>query len=510
MAKIKSYSCPKCGSFLEVDRDRDTLDCPFCGSHFDVVSFHGKDLYEQAETLLKNKDYRLAREKYALLLKQKPEDFELLCGYACAVAEVPSLDEFSDPEKYSIRLSNMFDEDPRYKQDPAAPYFAKLSELFSISRKYNELMAELETILGEKLDKKRKKTKNRLILQDYDDTFERHSVLICVLVSYFVWVTILSLLVYRISFLVEIGYLAQIALFVVPGVILGVYGLDKYRESVKKQNAGQGTVKKSKEELLAEEIEKLRDAHWSTCKSIPELKRRAAGGAVQTTVKEIGSDKPYVPAIISKNSFIIKKQSEDVSELLQSVKCAKCGAGLMLDKERKLFICDHCGVTYDYSLFIGAPISKAYADLKNREFALADKRFARILEEFPGDFKANRGRILCACKWIGFSEAKLDSGFDNVEWEVLDRVLASAIDNSDTSTEQYFNELKDFLEIARSYREVCKKIEDAEKKMFVPPELRELYDTKSSLIESFNLTLRLFCEKDRKFIISAPKTDPIS
>ena len=57
MTKLKCYSCPECGSFLEVDRVEDTFDCPFCGNHFDVVDFHGADLFEQAEVSLKRCDY---------------------------------------------------------------------------------------------------------------------------------------------------------------------------------------------------------------------------------------------------------------------------------------------------------------------------------------------------------------------------------------------------------------------------------------------------------------------
>ncbi len=48
MAELKSYSCPKCGGFLDVDRDQDTFDCPFCGAGFNVLDFHRDDLLEEA------------------------------------------------------------------------------------------------------------------------------------------------------------------------------------------------------------------------------------------------------------------------------------------------------------------------------------------------------------------------------------------------------------------------------------------------------------------------------
>ena len=48
MAELKSYSCPKCGGFLDVDRDRDTFDCPFCGASFNVLDFHREELIDEA------------------------------------------------------------------------------------------------------------------------------------------------------------------------------------------------------------------------------------------------------------------------------------------------------------------------------------------------------------------------------------------------------------------------------------------------------------------------------
>ena len=85
MDKLKSYSCPECGSFLEVDRYEDVFDCPFCGTHFNVLDFHRDEILGEARELIKNAQTALALEKYEYLLSIETDNFELLYEYACAV-----------------------------------------------------------------------------------------------------------------------------------------------------------------------------------------------------------------------------------------------------------------------------------------------------------------------------------------------------------------------------------------------------------------------------------------
>ena len=91
MAELKSYSCPKCGGFLDVDRDQDTFDCPFCGASFNVLDFHRDDLLEEARKQVYDGQRSQALEKYEYLLSKKPEDFDLLYEYACAIDGATSL-----------------------------------------------------------------------------------------------------------------------------------------------------------------------------------------------------------------------------------------------------------------------------------------------------------------------------------------------------------------------------------------------------------------------------------
>ena len=481
MANLKSYSCPTCGSFLEVDRDQDVFDCPFCGSHFDAVSFHGTDLYEQARLCLKDKDYKQAREKYAFLLKHKPDDFELLYGYACAVGEVSSLDKFSDPAKYSSKLLLLFTNDESYTKGPAAPYFAKLAELFTISSNYNEMKSRQQKLLRE--------SEAGLKSLEEEKSSDGCGSVFYVLAHYIFGAMLIGALDIWSNVVVCTIYLFM------PMVVLFVISVKNFSKEGKAELSKQERRKpfhdmRTEAESFTPKLEELKEAHKQAYKDIPELKRQA-GTYEPSPVKAKGTGKNSFPAVISKTQD--DKGTDDVPE---TIFCINCGATLALDNERKLFVCEHCGVSYDYALFIGEPMTKANTDLRNREFDLADKRFAKILESAPSDFEAHRGRILCACKWIGFTEAKLDHGFSDVDWEALDKAITEAIDHSVTQNKLYFTELKKLLETARSYGEVCNKLKDDS---LPTQDLKEYSDSKESLIQKYNEIYHRFADRDRKF-----------
>ena len=484
MANLKSYSCPTCGSFLEVDRDRDVFDCPFCGSHFDAVSFHGTDLYEQARTLLKAKNYKQAREKYAYLLNQRPESFELLYSYACAVGEVSSLDVFEDPIKYSSKLLVLFTNDKRYKQGPAAPYFAKLAELFTISSQCNELRS--------KQTKMRKEANDAIDLIDKEKNGGGCGIAVYLTLHYTVGLLFIGALEKSTDPIWLCIYLF------LPVVVLVIWNARKgvANDKVELERSERRKPhydKLAEADALTDQILALTTAHIEGYEEIPALKTKA-GSFIPEIFEDITGKKSSAPAIISKNSFINSQGSDDTVEVPESAVCSKCGAGLTLDKERKLFICSHCGVSYDYALFVGDPNTKAVADLKNRDFDLADKRFAKILEASPDNFDANRGRILCACKWIAFTEGKLDTGYSDVDWEAFDNAVNAAISNTTGMNQIYFKDIKTLIETGKEYHQVCQKLEDKSLSMWDRDDFKESRD---SLVRKYNDKMRVVLDKDR-------------
>lgn len=485
VAKLKCYSCPECGSFLEVDRVADTFDCPFCGNHFDVVDFHGADLFEQAEKALKRCDYAAARQKYEYLLSKKPEELEFLYGYACAVGEVQSLDKFEDPQRFSVKLQSLFNNDPRYQTGPAAPYFAKLAEMFEISRKHTELSA--------KANAKLKAAEDGLRGAEYKSGIGCGATLYAV-VHFFVGIMVLA------GKGEQSGALDFFLCLLVPVIVLiagFAYGsikeskMEPEVEAKKKPYYEMKTVANE----MKKEVEALEESYQRAYKELPRLKAESGVQSVKEAKAEIAKPAGRQYTNIPFRSPYSRRDPAVVdAELKKTHVCKKCGADLRLDKGQKLFICDHCGVSYDYERFYGDPLTKAKSCLKDGDFKSADKWFAMILEDDQADFDANRGRILCAAKMYGFIQLKLNDKLANVDWDLLDQRMNEAIVNTMDFKGDYFAEVKDLFDVAHEYYEICVEMEgDGENS-----ELPDLLKKKEELESTFNLKYRKFTENERR------------
>ena len=161
MSRLKSYSCSKCGGILNVDRDQDVLDCPFCGTRFDYVRFHSEELLAKAEQDLKCKDFDSAKEKYKTVLSKEPDNFIALRGYALCAGEISSADKLDDPVNlnkcfYNGILRVLAEEE--YRMGPYAEYFTKLSEAIIHAQEYNRSNREKKSLcnihgLDDRVDK---------------------------------------------------------------------------------------------------------------------------------------------------------------------------------------------------------------------------------------------------------------------------------------------------------------------------------------------------------------------
>ena len=467
LAKLRPYSCPKCGSFLEVDREQDNFDCPFCGSRFDAVSFHGKDLLEQAAECIHSKEFRKALEKYDYLLSKRPEKFEYLYGYACAVGGMSSLDDYDDPKKYNVKLAALLSNDPRFRTGPAGPYFRKLSEMHSLARRRSKLLTEQKSMETKALAESESIYEER--------RYNGEAFRIFLYIHLFVGLILLVALVRKLGILIILYYLLT------PLIVYWVTNskhkakqekLDPYYEGLL---APLNEQKHIASEML-KEIRELRIAYDEAYSELADLKPETVSIAVPEAKK----------AVPKKNGGSVNNG--------KTVLCKKCGAGLVLDKEKKLYICNHCGVSYDYSVFVGSPKTKAYTYHKNGEFELADKLFMQILSEDPADFYANRGRILCAGRWIGFIQIKLNESLMNVNWESLNRVLDAAIKNSYGPDLEYFNELKKLIGIVEEYVDVNAKLVSDE----YADEYSRLFERRQELIDIYPGIYKDFIEVDNR------------
>ena len=98
MARLKSYTCSKCAGVLVFDGDQEYFDCPFCGTRFDILDFHGDEVMDQAKSLLKNKSFDAAREKYQAVLNYDPKNFEAHLGVVLCELNITSASCMEDPD----------------------------------------------------------------------------------------------------------------------------------------------------------------------------------------------------------------------------------------------------------------------------------------------------------------------------------------------------------------------------------------------------------------------------
>ena len=486
MAKLKCYSCPECGSFLEVNRVCDTFDCPFCGAHFDAVDFHGEDLLEQAKKALVRRNFELAREKYEFLLDKHPEELDFLYGYACSVADVKSLEELEDLNKYSFKLQQLIQNDPRYKEGPAALYFAKLAEMCSMARQYAEKQAEYKSLMN--------KAESGLQSVEPEGSSIGCGVAVYSVAHYFFGAVLLGAIDSKPNAFVVFLYIMVPIFIMVGNWIWNSLSDGKNAESLAQKKKPFYDMKTEAREI-ENEADALAVSYEKELSELRYLKNKADIESVQKSMPELHYQDKRADANFPSRSTMPRKDPSAVPVVVkkEAASCKKCGAELRLDKEHKLYICDHCGVSYDYESFLGGPLEKAKKCLKDRDFESADKWFSMALEADPANFEANRGRILCAAKMFGFIQLRLNSELVKIDWDAFDKRINEAIANSNNLNYSYYSDVKELFDIAHGYYDTCAAMDVDSANV----NIIELLDKKNEYERLFNLKYRKFAEKER-------------
>ena len=462
MANLKSYSCPECGSVLNVDRNQDTLDCPFCGGHFDAFAFHGEELSLQAKELLLKKDFKQAREKYEYLLSKKPDEIEFLYGYACAIGGLVTLDDKESPKIFNNQLAKLLNGDARYRTGPAAPYFAKLLEMYNIGQKIRGMTEKSKNMKNEAS----RGIVDVLRERDYMDT----GLYIYAVIHWCLFGPVTMHLMKdnmdenTVPFLLAAWILIPIIIFVIAHAIS-----DRERE--------EGSPKEQAKLMPYHEMNKRSDKLQTDIRRLEH-----EYGKAHKMLSQLKPDSAF-----SVSDAKVKKAAEPEDAVI----CKTCGADLELDKVRRLYVCAHCGATYDYGLFVGNDLSKAKILLKNREFDLAEQWFSKMLDENPSNFEANRGSILCAGKWIGFVEIKLNDKLADLDWDAVESKVNAAIKNSEGQFQEHFANLMVLLQKAKDYQEISLKLKDN-------VEDKALSQTKRDLYWEYDKFHRQFLDNDSK------------
>ena len=136
--------------------------------------------------------------------------------------------------------------------------------------------------------------------------------------------------------------------------------------------------------------------------------------------------------------------------IIKSNICKQCGGLLDIDIDRQVYICPFCGVTFDYEYFRTDNVLEIAKKAVNRnEFGAAKDAYDYMLKKDPHNFEALRGLILCKCKWT-----TLVPMLQNSEVHLLpdEPVLLRAIENCLPEHRDYFNMIKQALEVLKDYR----------------------------------------------------------
>ena len=444
MAELKSYSCPKCGSYLDVDRDRDEFECPFCGNRFNALVFHRDELLSEARRIARSGDILQAMEKYEYLLNLLPDDFDIKNEYACAVDGIKSSKALSIdlPQEPNLvvaheRLRALLINDQRFSQGPGADYFAKLREVLSLEVKYKELYGKYEKKLTEAKEAKGGKD---LPLKYIVAIYTVAGVILAYaryaeLKKYYTASDIRATWPFW-------AYFSILAVLII--VCVAIHFISAWKN---KDQTARYKYKKIAEDFYNNEIVPVLESYRQGVDELEKLKPVAKENA----------------AVNGEDKAAAAQASKSTSDLHETITCSKCGGELILDNKNKVYICSHCGVSFDYSMFIGTPISKAFKELADGEFDLADKRFLKILEENPGDFDANFGRVLCAGKWRNLREIELNDQAKDIDWDEMKKRVDQAIENSFGSGRRYFKAFEVLLDPIRTYSQLSDKTDEESK-----------------------------------------------
>ena len=235
--------------------------------------------------------------------------------------------------------------------------------------------------------------------------------------------------------LTETGnYFPLIIFFVVIGVI--IYGVSKKDEE---EDANYKPANDYEKKLT----DKISDNERNYARAYQKMKKLHASIAADNKEQIVSESKSAA-------------QFDIVTD--KHINCDKCGAGLILDKNKRVYQCDHCGVAYGVSLFFGLPMEKALNSLNNGNFKDAERRFSNLLMVNPSDFEALLGKVLCAGKWTKVSNIRLSVDVEEDELQSVKESLKKAGWYASENDQPYFRKLEELLPLFETYKENKKQL----------------------------------------------------
>lgn len=452
MAMLKSYTCSKCAGVLNFDSDQEFFECPFCGTAFDVLDFHGDEVMEQARSLLKNESFDAAREKYKAILKYDPKNFEANLGVVLCDLKVTSEDrlEFPDllPEYDVVNVRKSILKAKRNTGKNGSSYFGKMYELISVKEDVARLRKEESELSSEQIGRK----VNDKLVEDYKTkrTINRSSTVPVILAWVGIAVMLLVMLGMNWKFDDEKSLLAPflVPLAVVAIIIIFMVIADKIHDRDFKPV---DDITSSFTGRIKERIYKYDEVYRKMRTLYPTAEKKRKIQAQES-------------AVSGKESASLKEPQIDYSNIdpSETVICSKCAARLALNKDKRVYQCDHCGVAYGISLFFGIPMEKALNSLNTGFYDDANQRFSSILMVHPSDFEALLGRVLCEGGWTKISDIDLTDGVDVSSYKAVRRRLGEAKQHASVHNVPFFENVEKMVGYCEEYRKNLQKINENE------------------------------------------------
>ena len=452
MAMLKSYTCSKCAGVLNFDSDQEFFECPFCGTAFDVLDFHGDEVMEQARSLLKNESFDAAREKYKAILKYDPKNFEANLGVVLCDLKVTSEDrlELPDllPEYDVVNVRKSILKAKRNTGKNGSSYFGKMYELISVKEDVARLRKEESELSSEQIGRK----VNDKLVEDYKTkrTINRSSTVPVILAWVGIAVMLLVMLGMNWKFGDEKSLLAPflVPLAVVAIIIIFMVIADKIHDRDFKPV---DDITSSFTGRIKERIYKYDEVYRKMRTLYPTAEKKRKIQAQES-------------AVSGKESASLKEPQIDYSNIDPSeiVICSKCAARLTLNKDKRVYQCDHCGVAYGISLFFGIPMEKALNSLNTGFYDDANQRFSSILMVHPSDFEALLGRVLCEGGWTKISDIDLTDDVDVSSYKAVRRRLGEAKQHASVHNVPFFENVEKMVGYCEEYRKNLQKINENE------------------------------------------------
>lgn len=489
MAVLKSYTCTKCAGVLIFDADQEYFDCPFCGTRFDSVDFHGDELLEQAEECLKKSEFPLAKEKLVKILEKDQSDFRALRGMILAEARVSTLEGLEDPDFYKrCRLPSVrkaVDSAVENAPEFSSGFFAKLSDMLAMIEKI-DLMDNERRVINNSFDEKTV-DRSREYLHRSRDSFKRSVMIMGAVVAFAT--------LYHFLLMIAGGVSDWTVFWVIEGLMLFVYGaffivyyLISKKERRHDESPHEVIVNASNAaNFTVIEVDEMKKEYVHEFKALKELDA-SANEALSGYEKANEADKETVDPDEGK-----------------TVLCSKCAAKLSLDKEKRVYQCNSCGVAYGISLFYGLPLEKALNSMNMGKYSDADQRFTNVLMVDPSDFDALLGRVLCLGKWTKVSGIGLNGELRPITFKKLAELLDKTVQSAAESDKAYFEKLKELITVLEelSMIDYKEKIADRQKKDLDIQE--QFFATPYNNVRSANYKERWWIEEQNRPYVSKKK-----